>query len=169
MPLLSITIREKGFDKLIKAIEVKEENLREEVISLGKQARDVMRSNIGQSVRRHPSTGKLGNSIDTEVIQQPSLRVGVGRITNLPIYWHVVNFGAKVTGEAFFPGGGKRVAGDFGGSRPESTSTGSLRMNHPGNFLVQAKKPIAPMNYIEKTANWLTGIWIERLRQAFKK
>jgi hypothetical protein len=116
-----------------------------------------MKEEIETSTLRHPSTGRLSKSIRTH---KTSTGYGVGKITDLPPYWYVQNYGAKVSGGKFIPGGGKKVRGDFAGNAPDGQFAGQPggageKMNHPGKFVVQASHPIEPKRYIEKTKNWL--------------
>ncbi len=165
--MLKITVHQSGTTPKEMALKIEEGSRRLEglMIRLGRETAEYMGGVVKAETKRHPATGTLASSIQSEVIPGILFTVGVGKVLDLPPYWHVINYGVKLTdGQAFIPGGGKRVSGDFGGNSPDSQYQGveggaGVVMNHPGNFAVKAFKAIEGKNYIEKTASWLTGRW----------
>jgi len=127
----------------------------------GEMAADFMRNCISDDIKRQPSTGTLANSIKVTEENLPNMyKVSVGKLDELPIYWYVINYGKKLDGSLFIPGGGKVVSGDFGGERPDSNYQGEaggagVRMNYPGKFGVKAYKAVEGKGFVEKTKNWL--------------
>ena len=132
---------------------------------------------ISDNTKRKPSTGRLAKSIKSYVdwgggisTSGGTAAFGVGRKSDLPIYWAAVNYGGIV------PGGGKFVRGSFGGERPDSAYAGV----HGGAGVrfgkddrrgtgMRAKHFIHPMNYIEKTQAWFSMEWPKYSKSRMKR
>lgn len=162
MSFIRITAYPNKLEKVIKVNKSKLFDLQNRVLFAGEMSANYMRDCIVQNTKRRPSTGELANSIRVSVEDSQTMyKVSVGKLEELPIYWYVINYGKKLDGTMFIPGGGKRVRGDFGGEKPDSAYQGTpggagVRMNHPGSFGVTAKLSVYPgMGFVEKTKNWL--------------
>jgi hypothetical protein len=138
------------------AVHQKAEELKSNLLALGVQARDLMRSSIAAGVHRK-GHGKLENSIDVEVTTDTmgNFVVGVGNIANLPPYWYVLNYGVRWdTGEPYIP---PATHGYFNGNQPpyaELVGRGSDEFTHnAGGYLMEPRTPIRPINYIEIAEN----------------
>lgn len=124
---------------------------------LGEQTRDHMRSTIKANTKRG-GTGRLANAIDVEVLETPeSVNVGVGRTTDLPPYWLLINFGGMSTIAAR----GETIYGHFGtGNAPRRDLAGTGRGTEPWTtgveplFPMKPKNPVPAFNYIEKAGNF---------------
>lgn len=163
MAFITVKMVQKGmkFSEMVTLINEKVNEVNNAVKSLGEATADTMRANITASILRRPSTGVLAKSIKTYFFSDPlKTIVGVGALKDLPIYWHVMNYGATIDGTAFVPGMGKTVSGDFGGERANPAYQGTpggagIKMSHPGQHAVKASLVVTPKNYIEKTIFWL--------------
>lgn len=143
-------------------------------------ARHYMVSIIEHAKKRDGSTGRLENAILVEKID--SYSYGVGNIPfmsqpDVAPYWGLLNAGGMVPPKA------RKVGGYFGENRPplsqyagtgggtehwtymprdqKSYSGGGLFGGR--KFLMIVENPIAPMNYIEQTTNWLRNIMSLRI------
>ncbi len=164
--MLRVTVQQKGVtpDQMILKLTEKVKDIEKAMFQLGKQTAEQMKEVITTNSLRHPTSDGLAGVIDAHEERLGNYTVGVGRKSVLPPYWYVLNYGKKFTGEDFIPGGGKTVMGDFAGNAPDGSYAGTpggagVRMSHPGTFAVTAQHAIEPVNYIEKTANWLQGYW----------
>lgn len=113
-----------------------------QLFDLAKNTTDEMKTQIKGSINRSNSTGALEDSISFEKISDG---YGVGNISemnqNVP-YWRHVNFGSQAIGANH----DHRVpTGAF------TRSTGGRWQVESGNFSFIPTKPIAPLNYIDKT------------------
>lgn len=123
---------------------------------LGGDAQDRMRNIINSEKVRRGSKNELEDAIRVHELKDG---VGVGKISELPLYWYVLNYGTKYkTGEKFIP---PANLGHFEGTAPSSnlheTGGGTDRWTHTGNrkdFLMKPKV-FTPINYIEKTLSWI--------------
>ncbi len=175
--MLKVSVQTKGVkpEEMILRIGDKIANIERAMRELGNQTAEKMRDTISINTLRKPASSALSNAIQAhEETIGGNFTVGVGKKDVLPPYWYVVNYGVKFTGEDFIPGGGKGVRGDFGGNAPDSTYGGraggaGARMTYPGKFVVAAKNPIQPMNYIEKTSTWLNGYFGTFITNASKR
>lgn len=98
-----IKVRTKGKNPLQWFKEVEKEinyNFANKIAILGDQTAQRMGEIIKNSAKRE-STGLLGNSIKSEIL---SMGIGIGRISELPLYWELINDGGTyVTKETFIP------------------------------------------------------------------
>lgn len=166
--MLKVSVQLKGVTPQQMSLKINETtvDIERAMLELGKQTVDKMREVISAGTVRRPASNTLSNAIQVHEDRKAGYAIGIGKKDILPPYWYVLNFGVKFTGEEFIPGGGKTVRGDFGGSAPNSAYAGSpggagVRMTHPGAFAVTATHAIQPMNYIEKTSNWLEGYFVQ--------
>ena len=136
---------------------------------LGKQMRQYMVDYINKNRKRNPKTwGKsIIQSIQLETVATWGGRVewGIGNIgvlnANNP-YWYVLNYGKKVSGEEFIPGGGKTVGGHFEGSAPRAGGSGQSFSPVGGPYAMTPKNPITPIPYIAATA-WRLNAEVKRI------
>jgi len=100
---------------------------------------------------RPPTTGRLENSITSELLSSVSgVHIGIGRISNLPKYWEVINDGGYVppANIGFFGDGNPPITG---GAGEKWTHTGRSEFGFENSFLMFPNKAIKPMHYIELT------------------
>lgn len=129
--------------------------IQEKVYELGSNLHSYMINYIKLHKHRFPSFGKLEKSITLDRFHTPgSVGWGLGDISKLPEYWYVLNYGKKITGERFIPGGGKFRPVKFGSSKADPNLRGH------GTQLATTVAPIGggniptfirPINYIEAT------------------
>jgi len=119
----------------------------ESLVELGEQTAIRMGDIIRASAKR-PLSGRLEESIKSEIISSTGgVHIGIGKISELPPYWEVLNDGGYVppSNVGYFPGH----------SRPTSGGGGEL-WTHTGNteedFLMRPIKPIQPVRYIDISA-----------------
>lgn len=156
-----------GFPLKIDMVKGKVREIELKLRELGNQTAENMRANI--EPRRTPSTGRLASSIQAHL--EP-WGVGVGKVDLMPPYWFVVNYGAYYpeATRPFVPGGGEYRPVWFGDGAPDlskrgvggSRATSWDRISRVGGSI---PSPISPMNYIEKTTNWLQSNWVNFLRR----
>ena len=142
--------------------------------TFGDRAVNYMANIITTSTKRQPSTGKLANAIKKYTTAGDMFEMGIGRVGDLPEYWHVVNYGMTMSGEPFIPGRGQKVRGSFGWARPDSAYAGvaggeGVRYKTGKGFAVQAKSVIEPMNYLEKTWTWFDMEWPNYIKSKMRK
>lgn len=128
------------------------------VYNLASITHNYIRNYISTHAKRKPITGNLVNAIDLKIFSGPaSIGFGIGNMEILQSkapYWYVVNFGKKVTGEQFSPGGGQWRPVRFGNSPADPQLRGKGRQKATvfapiGNG--QIPSFIRPMNYIQAT------------------
>lgn len=140
--------------KLVKDIDIS-------TIKLGEDTASYMQTTITNQAKRG-STRKLAKSIKSyRVIDENVVFVGVGKISVLPAYWFVVNYGVSYrTGMPYIP---PANLGYFPGwTAPITQNKGYEAWTHTGksvDFLMTPKNPIAPMNYIEITLAWVYSVY----------
>ena len=129
------------------------ELIKKEVDELGEKTRDKMKEIIQQSKKRNQAgePTKLEDAITVEHFENGW---GVGNIDKLnkeAPHWHWINFGKAQSGRTIPPGTDEfpRLKGYF-----DPETMGRFKKGSPW-YPIFPKKPIAPMNYIERTANWL--------------
>ena len=132
--------------------------IQEKVYNLGNQLHAYMITYIKTHKKRTPSTGNLERAIDLKIFSLPA-QVGFGignlqRLQALAPYWYVLNYGKKVTGERFIPGGRQWRPVRFGNNSADS----NLRGHGTQKATIFApigggKIPnyIRPINYIQAT------------------
>ena len=123
-----------------------------------------MQSYINSNRKRRGGTGNLAKTIKFYPLNTAGVvSWGIGSIAELnqqAKYWYVVNYGKKITGEAFVPYNGKFTPGSFEGSRPNPAFAGGQGVQHfnkgdGSGFGLKAKSAIRPINYIESTRHKL--------------
>lgn len=144
--------------------------------TLGVETRDYMRKAIKDAEVRQTNTGNLINAIDYYIENKTnSFTVGVGSIPYLNIrapYWYIINYGGFTSvaarGETLYGGFGRGAGQNLvppdaslaGTNEPGRGGGGAERFYTGGPmYPMTPKNPIAPKNYIEKTANWGSTIW----------
>jgi len=119
-----------------------------------------MQSYINSNRKRRGGTGNLAKTIKFYPLNTAGVvSWGIGSIAELnqqAKYWYVVNYGKKITGEAFVPYNGKFTPGSFEGSRPNHAFAGGQGVMHfnkgdHSGFGMKAKSVIRNINYIEAT------------------
>lgn len=129
------------------------------IMDMGRNLHSYMINYIKIHKHRFPSFGNLekriGFKIDTSHPAQIFWGIGYRpTLTKLAPYWHVLNYGKKITGQRFIPGGGKYRPIKFGGSNANPGLRGQ------GSQLATSWIPIGggktptvirPINYIEAT------------------
>jgi len=133
--------------------------------------KDVLKENI-YSVRRGKKSSKsnLAESFKVQIYADNLSGVftaGVGLISNLPDYWFKANVGGYV------PTGSR---GSFGnGSAPDPSLRGTgvgaekWNSNSMGDYFIKPKSLAMPLNYLERTVNWIEPRFISSIATAFKK
>ena len=129
------------------------------VFEIGKKAHSYMQNFITKSRKRKGGTGNLSDSITFEPTTGAGfVFVGIGNINLLQSkapYWYVVNYGKKLSGEAFIPGGGKYRPYDFEGNPPDASlrGRGSEKVTGVKRITGDESVPsiIRPMHYIQAT------------------
>lgn len=135
-------------------------NFQSRALNMGKALHKYMQSYINRNRKRQGGTGRLSKAIDFAILATAPARIhwGIGSISKLNTiakYWYVINYGKKVTGGQFIPGGGKFVPGYFGtGNRPDSSLKGRGKesfTHSPRSSMGMYPGIIRPMHYIEAT------------------
>jgi hypothetical protein len=138
-----------------------------------------MKTFINNNCKRTGSTGKLENAIDIKHLKgfgSGAIEWGIGDMSVLNAqakHWHVINYGKKVGGEPFIPGGGQYRPVQFqdGPADPAKRGTGNSKaiafkkIEGPNE---RKPSPVRPMNYIEATQRRLV-IYMETLLRKFGK
>lgn len=142
--------------------------------SLADMSVDVMRKIIKTQAKRKPTTDQLESAIDSELIEdnRDRLSYGVGNITildDMARYWRVVNWGGWIPPATigYFDNYKPPIAGMTGERwyyRPSEASSDPF-----ARFIMIPKKPIPPMNYIEKTGYWIANNWRQIIDNYIKK
>jgi hypothetical protein len=126
--------------------------LQDRLVEVANEAVKNMQSYIKTNALRKPTTGLLENSItDAELLDTVAgVHIGIGRITNLPRYWEVINDGGYVPPPniGYF---GDHQPPTPGGSGDTWTHTGRTEMGFEEIFTMFPSTPIRPMKYIEVT------------------
>src|SRR3990167_6787605 len=136
----------------------------------GIDAAEKMRSFIKPT--RSGSTGNLASNITAEVnVTEDGIGVGIGNIERLnkfAKYWYVIDKGVTgKTGTKWIPPSRK---GSFDGDprRPEAGKSGFRWHNRSnGKYFINPQRAIyegkPPMNYVEKTNNWINRNFKKRI------
>ena len=120
------------------------------LVELGELTAQRMRDIIQDSIKRLGSSGRLENSIKSEILSSTAgVTIGIGRISELPIYWEVINDGGYVppANRGFFASG----LGTSGMGSPPMSGAGGEQWIHTGSrgdYLLNPKKPIDPVGYV---------------------
>jgi len=134
-------------------------------LNTGKNLQRYIQSFINAHHKRSGGKGKLAKAINFTILSTKGMvQWGVGHIPTLQQKvksWYVVNYGKKVGGQSFIPGGGKYRPVEFAdGSKPDSSKRGNASIGSPRVTKwariskVGGKTPsvIRPMHYVE--AGW---------------
>ena len=174
---INIEVKGKKPNEFMKDVMKNIDGINQGMNELGDMAVTMMASFIMTSTKRQPATGRLANSITKQVKFGTDISaVGIAEKAKLPLYWFVINYGAKLDGSLFIPGGGAIVPGSFDGERPDSTYAGipggageRFRKDARRNMAIKATIPVEPMNYIEKTQSWLDMNWKQYIQSRTRK
>lgn len=160
-------IRGKGFDEMKRDIKMQFITVVDGTIKLGEDTKTHMRTVIQTSKTRGGGSNRLENAIKVHIKKTTNrIVVGVGHIPFLnqyAPYWFFINYGVSQKGMVI-PGRGKKVVGAFDDvgaplSRYSGTGLGKGRFQKgAGSFVLQAKNPINPMMYIERTVAFINTI-----------
>jgi hypothetical protein len=144
-----------------------------EVTPMGKAIHHYMLSYINNNCKRAGSTGNLEKAINYDIIHGAGI-VGFG-IGNMDIlnsqasYWFVINYGKKITGEMFIPGGGKYRPVEFvdGKADPSLRGVGHSKATKFVKIDGEGRTPsiVRPMGYIEATRRKLDAYYIALLKR----
>lgn len=121
--------------------------------TIGQSSVDTMQSEIRSSISREGSTGTLEKSVKSYIFELGKMIVvGIGKLSEMPIYTMAQNFGSAHLV-------GKKVPGYFGeNERPVSGGSGQKFTYKRKSFLMTPKKPIAAKNYIERCVTRMRSI-----------
>jgi len=127
-------------------------------MKLGMNIHNYMQNYINARRHRRGGTGNLANAINFVDLSTPkTIGWGIGDINLLQKkapYWYVINYGKKITGEPFIPGGGKFVPGSFEGHASEGALAGGVeKFNYKdgSKMGIKPKSVIRPIDYIDST------------------
>lgn len=126
-------------------------------LSLGKSMHAFIRRYINNNTKRVGSTGKTARAINfKEWSTAGRIEWGIGsidRLNRLAPHWYVLNYGKKITGGRFRPGGGKYIPIEFtdGFADPSKRGRGTGKVTNIASRLKGGRLPefIRPMHYIE--------------------
>lgn len=174
---IEVELKGKKPKEFMKDVMKNMDSIKQGMSELGDMAATMMASFIMTSTKRQPSTGALADAITKQVIPGVDISaVGIAEKTKLPPYWYVMNYGAKLDGTPFIPGGGAVVPGSFEGERPDPTYRGipggaGIRFGKDGRrkIAIKATNPVEPMNYIEQTQAWLDMNWKQYIQTRMRK
>lgn len=120
------------------------------LMELGEETAVRMGDIIKSSIKRPGSTGLLENSIKSEILNDVGgVTIGIGRISDMPPYWEVINDGGYVP---------PANIGAFESGEPKSGESGEQWFHTGGQervygfdklFLLHPTKPIEPVKYID--------------------
>ena len=152
----------KGYIELSRDIDFQFITIENGLVALGEETKTHMQTIIQTSKKRSGSKNELENSIRVhkQKITANRIDVGVGKKSELPKYWAVINYGGY-SGAAL---SGKKVPGSFGGSPPnpsyKGTGIGHEKYDYArgGPYFMKVESPIMAMNYIDKTIVWANTI-----------
>ncbi len=131
--------------------------LQAKLVELGEQTAIRMGDIIRASIKRPGSTGLLENSIKSYLLNSTGgVTIGIGKISDLPKYWEVINSGGYVppANIGFFDSG----APVKGGSGEQWHHTGGQEVSYgfEKSYFIHPKKPIEPVRYVDIAAQELT-------------
>jgi len=130
-----------------------------QAFELGNKLLKYIRNYITTGLHRQGSTGNLAMAITLDRIHGAGkIEWGIGNrevLNRQAPYWYVINYGKKITGEPFIPGGGKYRPVKFtdGNADPSLRGTGRARVTKVRRITKGTNTPssIRPTNYIEAT------------------
>jgi len=136
--------------------------LQYEVYKLGHRTKSYIQNYINSHRKRKGGSGKLAKAMELTMragIGRGQVFWGIGNINKLNTavpYWYVINYGKKVTGQPFVPGGGKMVPGSFEGDAPNGNLEGrGTQQFKKGNQYAIKPGIVRPINYISSTYKYL--------------
>lgn len=165
--IIRVKRKGKSSKELLGMIKTKKIKSEQYFINLGHKTHSIMQGIIDKNTKRQGSTGALKNSISFSVSRQHmGLKWEIGEKDKLKKYWAIINYGG-------IPGGGKYRPYMFtdGAADPSQRGTGVGKSRATGigkisNIGGKEPSPIAPMNFVAKTVNWLTNkLTIKRFTQ----
>lgn len=125
--------------------------MQDRLVDIGEITAKRMREIIQDSIKRIGSTGRLENSIKSEILDDTAgIHIGIGRISELPPYWEVINDGGyvPVPNRGFFASG----LGQSGEGVPPMPGVSGEQWIHTGakgDYYMNPQKPIDPVGYVE--------------------
>jgi hypothetical protein len=148
-------------DKFIKIVDEAILNIQTGIDSVSNEARFKMVNIIEQHKKREGSSGRLENSIQVDKISDTHYGIGnmdfMDKEEQAP-HWHIINYGGMVSSQA------RLVGGYFGSNEApnknlKGTGVGGQSFTQAyGTFMMHVDSPIAAVNYIEKTKDWLKNV-----------
>jgi len=165
-----------GFYDMVLQLQNIKPILENELVQLGNFTKSQMGLVIKQNKKRPGSDNVLEGAI--KVYKEPTdtgVKIGIGKtdeLNTLAPYWYFINYGISQNGMVI-PARGKFVPGYFGDHNPPEAGYAGLSSmmggsigeqfhyvkGGQGNYFMQPKNPISPMNYIEKTVAWVNSIY----------
>ena len=154
-------------DMFIKIVDEAILNINSGMDSVANEARFKMVNIIEQNKKREGSSGRLENSIQVDRLSDNHYGVGNTDFMSQPEvapHWHIINYGGMVSEKA------RRVPGFFGNDSPPNpamrgTGGGTEAFTYaPYSYMMHVKSPIAGINYIEKTKDWLMSVMGDKFR-----
>lgn len=148
--------------------------IQSQVEELGVYLNNYLITYIYTHTKREPVSHTLGNAFVEGYSKiggfgKATVGFGIGNIATLNAqspYWYVLNYGVKVTGERFIPGGGQYRPTMFGNTPadPNLRGRGYQRATSVQRILGQESipSPIRPINYIQAT-QFILGHELERI------
>lgn len=125
--------------------------MQDRLLDLANEAVHNMRNIISESIKRVGATGRLENSIKYYPLSTTAgIHIGIGRVSELPPYWEVLNDGGyvPVSNRGFFNAPGQSI---FGQGIPPMSGMGGEQWIHTGSrsdYLLTPRKAIQPVGYI---------------------
>lgn len=134
--------------------------MQSKLVDSAKATAELMKKIIKSSIKRDGSTGKLENSINVELLNtEAGVHIGIGRITNLPPYWQVIDEGGYIP---------PANLGYFGNTEAPQAGKSGEKWTHTGDrtdFLMIPKKLIEPIRYVEISETELRQHIAKQIRQ----
>jgi hypothetical protein len=143
------------------------------LVELGEEAAEKMKEIIRTNATRKPTTGRLENSIDSEIISDVAgVTIGIGKISKLPIYWEVVNDGGYIPPPnigAFDSGAPDKSL--LGKGTEQWHRTGGVEQIYGFEqlYFLNPKTPIKAMNYIQLTEQDLVDHIQKEINNLYKE
>jgi|WetSurSiteA1Bulk_404760.scaffolds.fasta_scaffold01837_2 hypothetical protein len=163
---MRVTITRYGMspEQLEQEIELQFISIKNGIQALALETQKQMQQNIVNNIHRPDSTGNLVRAITVEYFENGA---GIGNIEYLKQfapYWAALNYGSSHLVGKWLPSGIFRpgtaiptmTAFREGRWRVGEGSDGSLGEEF---YTARIKNPIIAINYIEKTANWLSTVF----------
>ncbi len=148
-----VTMQTRGKDPQLWIREINDKihfEFQERLLELGEETAVRMGDIIRSSIKRPGSTGTLENSIKAEILNSVGgITIGIGRISDMPPYWEVINDGGYVP---------PANIGTFESGEPKKGASGEEWFHTGGQeqvygferlYYINPKKPIEPVKYID--------------------